>query len=46
MEEEKKKFVVVSFTHENTVEAVPSKWVIANRNKCYWPSSKITSLDV
>lgn len=38
MDEGLKKFVVVSFPHENTVEAVPSTWVIPDRKKCYWPS--------
>lgn len=44
MDEGLKKFAVVSFTNENTVEAVPSTWIILERKKCYWPSGSKTSL--
>lgn len=29
-------WTVVKFRHENTVEAVPTSWLLGN-NKCYWP---------
>lgn len=31
-----KTWTIVIFTDENTVETVPSIWIIDN--KCYWPS--------
>lgn len=39
-----KTWTIVIFTDEDTVEAVPSSWLI--NNKCYWPSlpfDKITA---
>lgn len=32
-----KTWTVVIFTEEDTVEAVPSNWILHD-NKCYWPS--------
>lgn len=40
--EETKKFAVVEFLNENTVEAVPLSWVIEDkrgRQLCYWPDN-------
>lgn len=40
--EETKKFAVVEFLKENTVEAVPSSWVIEDKRGkqlCYWPDN-------
>lgn len=40
--EETKKFAVVEFLNENTVEAVPLSWVIEDKRGkqlCYWPGN-------
>lgn len=37
-----KTWTIVIFTDEDTVEAVPSSWLI--NNKCYWPSLPLDKL--
>lgn len=32
-----KNFSVVSFKKDNTVEAVPSRWITEDHLSCYWP---------
>lgn len=32
-----KKFSVVSFKKDNTVEAVPSAWITDDKISCHWP---------
>lgn len=31
-------WTIVVFPGENSVEAVPSTWLIGSVNKCYWPA--------
>jgi len=35
-------WVVVKFSKENKVDAVPATWYIKQTNKCYWPSKKMS----
>ena len=30
-------FSVVEFTEDETVEVVPSSWLLNNNQQCYWP---------
>jgi hypothetical protein len=38
-------FTVVHFSLDNSVEAVPSKWISADLKVCPWPKRKSASFD-